>query len=77
MQLDDKKSSYASIYFWVPQGKILGPVLFNTYVSSLLLCLKSNSIEYADITSLYLSTSIRNIQSTKSILKTDIKNLNT
>ena len=72
VQLDDKKSSYRPIYFGVPQGSILHPVLFNIYVSSLPSCLKSNSIQYADETSLYLSNSIRNIQSTMSILETDI-----
>ena len=76
-QLDDKKSSYRPIYFGVPQGSILDPVLFNIYVSSLPSCLKSNSIQYAGDTSLYLSNFIRNIHSTISILETDIRNLNT
>ena len=39
-------------------------------------CLKSNSIHYADETSLYQSNSIRNIQFTIKILETDIRNLN-
>ena len=77
VQLDDKKSSYWPIYFGDPQASILGPVLFDIYVSSLPSCLKSNSIQYADDTSLCLSNSIRNIQFTKSIFKTDIRNLNT
>ena len=77
MQLDVKKSSYRPIYFGVPQGSIFDPVLFNIYVSSLPLCLKPNSIQYADDASLYLSNSIRNIQSTISVLETDIRNLNT
>ena len=77
VQLDDKKSSYRPIYFGVPQGSILGLVLFNIYVSSLPSCLKSNSIQYADDTCLYLTDSIRNIQYTISILETDIRNLNT
>ena len=76
-QLDDKKSSYRPIYFGVPQGSILDPVLFNIYVSSLPSCLKSNSIQYAGDISLYLSNFIRNIHSTISILETDIRNLNT
>ena len=71
----DKKSSYQPIYIGVPQGSILGPVFFNIYVSSLPSCLKSNSIQYADDASLYLSNFIRNIQSAISILETDIKNL--
>ena len=45
------------------------------YVSSLPSCIKSTSIQYADGSSLYLSHSIRNIQSTIAILETDIKNL--
>ena len=65
------------IYIGVPQDSIVGPVLFNTYVSLLPSCLKTNSIQYADDTSVYLSNSIRNIQSTISIIETDIKNLNT
>ena len=77
VQLDNKKSLYRPINFGVPQGSILGPVLFNIYVSSLPSCLKSNSSQYANDTSLYLSNPIGNIQSTLSILETDIKNPNT
>ena len=60
-QLVDKKPSYQPVYIWVPQVSILGPVVFNIYISSLPSCLKSNSIQYADGTSLYLSNFIRNI----------------
>ena len=63
--------------FGVSQGSIPGPVLFDIYVSSLPSCLRSNSIQHADDTSLYLSSSIRNIQPTISILKSDNKNPNT
>ena len=77
VQLDDKKSSYRPIYFEVPQGNILGPVLFNIYVLSLRSCLKFNSIQYADDSNLNLSNLISNIQSAISVLETEIKNLNT
>ena len=63
-QLVDKKAPYQPIYIGVAQGSILGPALFDIYVSSLASCLKSNSIQYADDTSLYLSNSseISNLQ---------------
>ena len=67
VQWDDKTSSYRPIYFGVPQGSMLGPVLFNIYVSSL----------PSDDTSLYQLNSIRNIQLTTKIVETNIKNLNT
>ena len=77
VRLDNKKSSYQPIYFGVAQGSIYDPDLFNIYVSSLSSCLKYNFIKYVDGTSLYLSNFIRNIQSTISIIETEIKNLNT
>ena len=77
VQLDDNKSLYRPIHFGVPRGSILSPVLFNIYVSSLSSCLKSNSIQYVDDTCLSLLDSISNIQSTISVLETDIRNLNT
>ena len=55
---------------WGSTGQNAWPCFI--YVSSLPSCLKSNSIQYADDTSLYISNSIRNIQSTISILKTDL-----
>ena len=61
----------------VSQVSIPDPVLFDIYVSSLPSCLRSNSIQHADDTSLYLSSSIRNIQPTISILKSDNRNPNT
>ena len=55
---------------WGSTGQNAWPCFI--YVSSLPSCLKSNSIQYADDTSLYISNSIRNIQSTISILETDL-----
>lgn len=65
------------IYFRIPQSSILGHGLFIIYASPLPSCLKSNSIQYADDTSLYQANFIRNIQSTIKILETGFKIFNT
>ena len=53
VQVNDKKSPTLPIHFGVPQGSILGPVLFNLYVTDLSDQISSHSIQYADDTTLY------------------------
>ena len=54
VQIDDKKSSELSVNFGVPQGSILGPVLFNLYVNDLSDGLGSvKTYQYADDTTIY------------------------
>ena len=65
-----KKSLSGPTYFRIPQSSILGHSLFIIYASPLPSCLKSNSIQYADDTSLYQANFIRNIQSTIKIFNT-------
>ena len=60
VQVNDKQSTRLPIYFRVPQGSILGPVLFNIYVAKLSTCIDSNSIQYADDTNIYKSSSKAN-----------------
>ena len=61
VQLNDKQSTRLPIYFGVPQGSILGPVLFNIYVAKLSTCIESNSIQHADDTNIYKRSSKANI----------------
>ena len=57
VQVNDKQSIRLPIYFGVLQGRILGPVLFNIYVAKLSTWIESNSIQYADETNTYKSSS--------------------
>ena len=41
-------------YLWVPQGSIIGPILFNVFISDLLLFIKETvTCNFADDTTLY------------------------
>jgi exonuclease III len=56
VQIDDKASRKLSVKFGVPQGSILGPVLFNLYVTQLSSNGSSTYLQYADDTTLLRHT---------------------
>ena len=54
VQIDDKISSNKTVKLGVPQGSILGPVLFNIYVSDMdTVCEGSTCLQYADDSNIY------------------------
>ena len=57
VHIDDRTSESVNVRFGVPQGSILGPMLFNLYVSDLQDHLPSSigSFQYADDTTIYSS----------------------
>ena len=65
VQIDDRKSSYQSSQYGVPQGSILGPMIFNLYVSDLHEVTPSSMecVQYADDTSLYSHFNVKELDS--------------
>ena len=53
-KINDSYSPWSDILFGVPQGSILGPLLFNIFLNDLFLILKDvNILGYADDNTLY------------------------
>ena len=75
IQVNDKISPTQAIHFGVPQGSILGPVLFNLSVTELSDQISSYSIQYADDTTVYRRSKIRDILQCINEVETDIETL--
>ena len=75
VQIDDKVSNLAHVYYGVPQGSILGPVLFNLYVIDSADILRSHSVQYADDITLYEHSKVKDIGCCVSRLEEDLARL--
>ena len=75
IQIDDKFSPHNTIQFGVPQGSILGPILFNIYVSDLSDNAKSKCLQFADDTTFYNHCKVKDIPTIATSLKTDIESI--
>ena len=62
VQIDDKTSSTQLNNFGVPQGGILGSVLFSLYIVDIVDNISCNSLQYADDTTLYQHCKLKNLQ---------------
>ena len=69
VQIDDKTSSIKTVLFGVPQGSILGPFIFNLYVSDLQHHIKCSRYQYADDTTFFVPSKTKD-------LATDVVELN-
>ena len=54
VQIDDRKSDMPTVEFGVPQGSILGPVIFNLYVADLQSELQCDCYQCADDTMFHI-----------------------
>ena len=71
-------SSPATLKFGVPQGSVLGPILFTLYTSPLSKIIDSHKIShhlYADDTQLYVSFSTKNVSKSINTLKQCVSNV--
>lgn len=63
------------VNFGVPQGSIIGPLIFNLYVSDLLAHVDMQYHQYADDTALYVHCKPSNLESCKRDLDKNLCNL--
>ena len=73
VQIDDQTSLKSPVRSGVPQGSILGPILFNIYVAELPSCIDSDSIQYDDDTTIYRTCRPNDILQERRKLTNDIK----
>ena len=74
MVLNGQTSSWVDVNAGVPQGSILGPLLFLIYINDLAVGLSSNAKLFADDTSLF--SVVHNTNTTAKELNNDLVKIN-
>ena len=73
-RLGTSRSSELTVTHGVPQGSILGPLIFSLYMNDLPSVVKFSSVEsYVDDTKVYLSCSLNNIDSCLAKVSEDLR----
>ena len=75
VQIDDRQSDMATVEFGVPQGSILGPVIFNLYVADLQKELQCDCYQYADDTTFYVHSKPGDLNSSAAQINKTIASL--
>ena len=75
VQIEDSKSTLLPMFFGVPQGSILGPVLFNLYVAELADQINSATIQYADDATVYRHCKIKDLNECIKEIENDVTQL--
>lgn len=71
--LNGVESDWENIYAGVPQGSVLGPLLFLVYINDLTDNISANMKLFADDSSLFIK--VRNVEDAQSILMTDLEKI--
>jgi retron-type reverse transcriptase len=77
VQVNDKSSTKITTMFGVPQGSILGPVLFNLYVADMQrnIDIQESCLQYADDSTFYQHCKVNDIAACKSNLEESLSNI--
>ena len=75
VQVDDKTSDRLRVNFGMPQGSIMGSLIFNLYVADLHANVNMQCHQYADDTTLYVHCKPSNLESYKCDLNNSLCNL--
>ena len=75
VQFDDKKSTVLTVTNGVPQGSILGPILFNIYVHDMANLTTAECVQYADDTSIYRHSKPKMLENCTTQIQGDINTI--
>ena len=77
VKVNDKSSTKITTMFGVPQGSILGPVLFNLYVADMQrnIDIQESCLQYADDSTFYQHCKVNDIAAGKSNLEESLSNI--
>ena len=76
VQVDDRQSKRLLVNFGIPQGSILGPILFNLYVTSINMNGQSEYLLYADDTTLLRYTKVKKLPETIESMQNELSSIN-
>ena len=77
VQIEEKKSALAQVMCGVPQGSILGPILFNWYVTDMSTFTSSTCLQFTDDTTLYKRCKVKDTPDCANVIQNDVEHLKT